>query len=75
MSGMFLDRAELERYTGRKRKKAQMKVLRDRRVPFDVDIDGWPVVLKASIEKKILGKATTEEPGVGPNFNVFPALG
>jgi hypothetical protein len=74
MSELLLDRAALKRLTGRTKKDAQKRVLEERRIPFTEDGDGRPVVLWASVERKILGKAKSAEPRQGPDFSAFPAV-
>ncbi len=71
---MFLTRDELERLTGRKYAPAQKRVLRERKIPYDEDDFGRPIVLAASIERKLLGQATSEEPAIAPDFSAFPRL-
>ena len=70
----FLTRTELVRLTGKKYAPAQKRVLEARRIRFTEDDAGRPIVLRAAIEKKLLGEAVSAEPGQGPDFSAFPAV-
>ena len=46
----FLTRQDVEKLTGRKIKRTQIRVLRSRGIRFTLDGDGWPVVTWAAVE-------------------------
>lgn len=71
---MFLTPADIVRLTGKKYAPAQKRVLRDRRIRFAEDAFGRPVVLRATVERKLLGDAVTETPAKRPDFSGFPRL-
>jgi hypothetical protein len=50
-SETYLTEAEIHRRTGRVYHKAQCKALAKLRVPFQVDVDGRPLVLRAVDER------------------------
>lgn len=47
---VFLSVEDMERLTGKKRRKAQVDALRQMAVPFRVNAAGWPVVAVAAVE-------------------------
>jgi hypothetical protein len=71
---MFLTPAEVAQLTGRKYASAQRRALRRKGYPFEEDDAGRPLVLIATVERRIVGKATTPEPPPGPDFSAFPRL-
>jgi len=52
---MFLSDEEVESLTRRKRPRAQIEVLRQRRIPFELDGDGRPVVMECLLKEHIMG--------------------
>lgn len=70
----FLTIAEVKRLTGRTYAPAQRRVLERRKIPFEPDAKGRPVILRAVIERRQLGKAISPEPGWTPDFSAFPAV-
>lgn len=71
---MFLTKAQIAQLTGRQKAAAQRRALDKLKIRYTEDIDGWPVVLCASVERKILGQALSAEPARGPDFSAFPQL-
>jgi len=71
---IFLTAAEIRRLTKRKKRDAQIRVLKARRIRYTEDGDGRPVVLRAAVERKLLGHAEAPEPGPSPDFSVFPVV-
>lgn len=71
---LYLDIAEVKRQTGRTYKSAQKRVLRAQGIPFGEDDAGRPLVLRSSIERKILGRAESAEPARSPDFSAFPVV-
>lgn len=71
---LFLDPADIERLTGKKYAPAQKRALDKRGIRYTEDAHGRPVVLRASVERKILGRAETPEPAAGPDFSAFPRV-
>lgn len=47
---MFLSKNEIFALTGRKQKSKQVNQLQNQNIPFSIDADGFPIVLKASVE-------------------------
>lgn len=70
----FLTRAELQRLTGKTYAPAQRRVLDARKIRYEEDAKRRPIVLRAVIERRQLGKATAPEPGRTPDFSAFPAV-
>lgn len=70
----FLTRAELQRLTDKTYAPAQRRVLDARKIPYEQDAKGRPIVLRAVLERRQLGKATSPEPGRAPDFSAFPAV-
>jgi len=70
----FLTVAEIRRLTKRVKKDAQIRVLKVRRIRYTEDGDGYPVVMRAAVERKLLGDAVTPEPGPAPDFSIFPVV-
>lgn len=68
----YLTRAEIRRLTGRQKAKAQCAVLRKRRIRFTEDGDGWPVVARAHVEKRLLGHEEASQPVPELDFSRFP---
>ena len=71
----FLSQEEIERVTGRKYAPAQKRVIARNAIRFTVDAAGRPIVLRASMEKLLLGQAVSAEPVLGPDFTFFPKVG
>lgn len=71
----FLTRHELARLTGKVYAPAQKRVLDARKIRYEQDHKGRPIVLRAAIERKLLGKAESPEPRKGPDFSAFPSVG
>jgi hypothetical protein len=72
--GFFLSRSQIRDLTKRKKRDAQIRVLKNQRIRFTVDGDGYPVVMVAAVEHLLLGEARTPEPGKSPDFSVFPVV-
>lgn len=71
----FLTAEELRQLTGKRYAPAQRRVLQNRRIRFTEDARGRPIVLRATIEKKLLGEAlSAPEQRTAPDFSVFPKL-
>lgn len=70
----FLTITEIRRLTGRTYAPAQRRVLDTRKIPYDQDAKGRPIVLRAVIERRQLGKAVSPEPAWTPDFSAFPAV-
>lgn len=71
---LFLDPQEVRQLTGKRYAPAQKRVLRNQRIRFAEDAFGRPVVLRAAVEKRLLGEALSEEPVAAPDFSAFPRL-
>lgn len=71
---IFLTIAEVKRLTGRSYAPAQKRVLDKRKIAYDQDDAGRPIVLRAAIERRQLGKAISREPSRGPDFSAFPSV-
>lgn len=71
----FLTKADVKRLTDKTYAPAQRRVLDAKGIPYDQDDKGRPVILRAVIERRQLGKAVTAEPARGPDFSAFPAVG
>lgn len=72
---LFLTIPEVRRLTGKTYAPAQRRVLDGRKTPYDQDDKGRPIILRAVIERRQLGKATSPEPARGPDFTAFPVVG
>lgn len=70
----FLTPEEVRRITGKKYAPAQRRVLMERGIRFTPDGDGKPVVMRAHVERRLLGYVETTEAGPAPDFSVFPAV-
>lgn len=74
-----LTRADLKRISGRKQRRTVEAWLAEKRWPFELDADGWPVVSQAYAEKKlgvpVTAGASGEEapPPTQPNFESLSA--
>jgi hypothetical protein len=73
-SETFLTPAELRRLTDKVYAPAQRRVLDARKIPYELDGRSRPVVLRAVIERRQLGRAVSTEPVHGPDFSAFPAV-
>jgi hypothetical protein len=71
----FLSKEEVKRLTDKTYAPAQRRVLDARKIPYDQDDKGRPIILRAVLERRQLGKAVTAEPVRGPDFSAFPAVG
>lgn len=71
----FLTINEVRRLTGKTYAPAQRRVLDARKIPYDQDDKERPIIMRAVIERRQLGKAVTAEPARGPDFSAFPAVG
>ncbi len=71
---LFLDPVDVRRLTGKIYASAQRRALAKLGIKYTVDANGHPLVLRASVERKILGRAETPEPVVGPDFSAFPRV-
>ena len=72
MSDVFLDREQLERLTGKRTRPAQVKQLRARRIPHEVNARGQVLVSRAYVEQRL--GATVAEDATSfpePDFSVF----
>jgi hypothetical protein len=70
----YLSPAEIRRLTGRQKAKAQCRVLDARKIRYTRDGDGWPIVARAHVEKRLTGEAKAPEPANEPDFSCFPRL-
>lgn len=70
----WLTRAEVQRLTDRTYAPAQKRVLNKRKITYEEDDVGRPLVLRALIERRSLGKAVSPEPAWTPDFSAFPAV-
>lgn len=71
----FLTRAEVRTLTDKVYAPAQKRVLDARKIRYTEDGKGRPIVLRAALERRLLGKAESPEPRRGPDFSAFPAVG
>jgi hypothetical protein len=71
----FLDEIALRRLCGgRKKKDAQIRALEKLGYHWIPAADGRPLVLRADVERKTRGRASSPEPRLEPDFSVFPAV-
>lgn len=73
-ASMFLNAEELEELTNLKRPKSQIRALRSMGIEHMVRIDGRPLVLRAFIEKKGMGEASSgskKKNSVQPNWKAL----
>ncbi len=61
---MFLDDDELRELTGKQRRNAQIRVLRSRKYPFDLDGNGRPLVARRYVERRFEAGESQPEPEV-----------
>lgn len=66
----FLDKAELERLTCRKKATAQLRMLDRMDIPYVVDGEGWPLVQRQSLYLE-----PKEKQGFTPNFDALRGRG
>lgn len=67
---MFLNNDEIQQLTGRKKRKSQIDVLRQRGIPFDIDGDGRPVVMECLLQRHMAGVSLSgSKPTIEPDFS------
>lgn len=67
---MFLTDDDIHRLTGKKRPSAQIEILRQRRIPFEVDAHGHPVIMERALLEHMLGYAAKpDSPSTEPDFS------
>jgi len=71
---LFLDAEDLKRLTGKIYRSAQKRALARLGIRYTVAADGRPLVLRATVERKIEGRAESPEPAKGPDFSCFPGV-
>lgn len=69
MSALFLTADDLKHLTGRLRPSAQIRWLRERGWPHDVNALGRPVVATAEVERRLTGLAQPRSPE--PNWSAI----
>lgn len=72
---LFLDRPELERLTGKRTRPAQVRQLRARKIPHEMNASGDVLVARAYVEQR-LGVTGTSPEAIPtdfpePDFSVF----
>ena len=70
MTTRFLNDHDLEQLTGCKRPSSQVRWLRSRRWPHEVNALGKPVVAAAEVERRLTGKLA-QVPPPGPNWSAL----
>lgn len=70
MSELFLSRAELHRLTGRHTRPAQIKRLREMRIPWEVNALGQVIVLRSAVEHA-MGVPSAAPPASEPDFEAI----
>lgn len=68
---MFLNRDEIKELTGKIRRPAQIRELQKMRIIHDVRPDGYPLILKSYIEKRLDGAIESPKKGEEPNWNAL----
>jgi hypothetical protein len=68
---MFLNRDEIKELTGKVRRPAQIRELQKMRIIHDVRPDGYPLILKAHIEKRFDSPIESSKKGGEPNWNAL----
>lgn len=71
---LFLSHDELRELTGKRYAPAQKRVLKGQGIRFTEDGMGRPIVLRAAVERRLMGGAATPEPEASPDFSAFPRL-
>lgn len=67
---LFLDRDELRDLTGRRQRAKVAEWLRGNGYRFDLAADGWPKVLRAAVEARLMPAARQRKP-TAPDFSVY----
>jgi len=70
---MFLNRDELKELTGKVRRPSQVCVLQQMGINFKLRPDGYPIILKSHIEKKLDGSAESKNKRKEPDWNALNA--
>jgi hypothetical protein len=73
---MFLTPEEVYRITRRRQRAAQKRVLREKGYAFDEDAAGWPLVLRATVERHPAHRPAEglQKPSSGPDSAALAAL-
>lgn len=66
----FMTRDELAELTGRKQRAKVAEWLRENGYKFDLAADGWPRVLAAAVEARLMPSARHRKP-TEPDFSVY----
>lgn len=74
MSSLFLDDADLERLTGRKRPAAQIDWLRDHGYRHEINGAGRAVVVRAEVEARLVSKVARGR-STEPNWSALKKAG
>lgn len=69
---MFLTRDELRELTGRHQRGKVAAWLRENGYRFELAADGWPRVLSAAVEARLMPAARQRKP-TEPDFSVYAA--
>lgn len=56
---MFLSRDELQTLTGRRQRRAVIAELKRRRYVYELDANGWPLVLADAVRARFVAPANT----------------
>lgn len=70
---LFLDRDELHHLTGKRTRPAQLRQLRARKIPYEVNALGDVLVAKAYVEQRlgVSGSAPAPADFPDPDFSIF----
>ena len=69
---LFLSRDDLRELSGRHQRRKVTEWLRENGYRFDVAADGWPKVLAAAVEARLMPSARKRKP-TEPDFSVYAA--
>lgn len=68
---LFLSRDELMDLTGRKIRSKVIAWLTENGYKYDVAADGWPKVLHAAVEARLMPSASKRKTKVQPDFTAY----
>ena len=75
MNDLFLEREQLERLTGRRTRPAQIRQLRERKIPYEVNALGQVLVARAYVERRLgvqpVEPARDASAFPEPDFSIF----
>ncbi len=68
---LFLSRDELREHSGRHQRAKVIDWLRENGYRFDIAADGWPRVLQAAVEARLMPHSRKRKIGAQPDFSAY----